>query len=630
MVVAHLVATAATAAVIAWAVNGASMWLVASALLAILVWWRLQTRNIPTQTTQDLGLGPAFFRFLLRCGLDSLVGRIKFEPREVVLRGANNAEFSGTAPFRKLSTTEQENLVTTVMNKGWGARLNLHTRIFINLCKKLSAEALAHPVDFSKIQVLPKGPLQRQSITHFGKYSFRLANDDEDLPDFAPLGKTVALHLRDLPMDFEDQDPMFFGSDAEAVVALSHALPQQVFPECSVVWDEVSSDESFSNLFFFGPGQLYLEGISDRTGVPPGATLQVDFSLVSKLEHRPGMLPGGAVAYFSDDRKALGIRVCHSGELVNPTSRHFEHAKFVMRGGLLTFTQLSDHVPLHFVTANAVCTACRECLSADHPVRRLLKPYTYRTTAINYRAGFTLHGPCTIFHRLSALTAQGWNDIREHFLGGYKYAPVRQTFEQKNLPKQVYDSLPLVQDGMKILSIYEEFVQGYLDVFYGTDDDVKQDPELQAYWELNDDWIQGRGRVGLPPLSKAALVDQIVHYMWSVTVRHEMSGAIGEVVMLADGPTTRIYDAEQTRPDVLSFFQGSTLLSLTSLSMPQLLTVDWRHLYLDKNKAQVLQLHERYREQLRALSNEIAEVNKTRPKAFRGCDPDILEISVSL
>ena len=47
----------------------------------------------------------------------------------------------------------------------------------------------------------------------------------------------------------------------------------------------------------------------------------------------------------------------------------------------------------HLQTANLFVTALREKMSADHPIRRFLTPFTYQTIAINDNAKFNLCAP---------------------------------------------------------------------------------------------------------------------------------------------------------------------------------------------------------------------------------------------
>ena len=100
--------------------------------------------------------------------------------------------------------------------------------------------------------------------------------------------------------------------------------------------------------------------------------------------------------------------------------------------------------------------------------------------------------------------------------------------------------------------------------------------------------------------------------------------------MLPDGMSTRIYSSQQTRPDVLSLFQGAALLCLTSLRMPMRMGSDWTHFYLMEHKTKVLGIHEVFMNNLNDLANDIEMQNKSRPKPFHSCNPTYLEVSASL
>ena len=250
--------------------------------------------------------------------------------------------------------------------------------------------------------------------------------------------------------------------------------------------------------------------------------------------------------------------------------------------------------------------------------------------AVNYRGSSTLHGEGTIFQRLGCVSNASWDKAREHFLMRVQYKPVRQVFEDMRLPSGIKDSLPLIQDGSKLLSVLEQYVRSYLDIFYNSDEAVTGDQELAQYWSDVNTPLTGRASLGLPSLTKEALIDQIVHCIWSVTALHEISGSIGELVMLPDGMSTRIYSSQQTRPNVLSLFQGAALLCLTSLRMPMRMGSDWMHFYLMEHKTKVLGIREVFMNNLNDLANDIEMQNKSRPKPFHSCNPAYLEVSASL
>jgi len=59
------------------------------------------------------------------------------------------------------------------------------------------------------------------------------------------------------------------------------------------------------------------------------------------------------------------------------------------------------------VVANALVTATRDELSGSHPLRRLLKPFTYRTVVVNRASRPLLCTELSLLHRSIALDGPG-------------------------------------------------------------------------------------------------------------------------------------------------------------------------------------------------------------------------------
>ena len=125
-------------------------------------------------------------------------------------------------------------------------------------------------------------------------------------------------------------------------------------------------------------------------------------------------------------------------------------------------------------------------LPDPHPIYKLLHPHFRYTMAINTAARATLvndggiidqlfaiggAGKVILLERVSKIYQVQWTDIVQH-------AKERGVDDPDKLPGYYYRD-----DGIKIWNATEKFVEGIIDEFYSTDDDVKKDAEIQSWAE---------------------------------------------------------------------------------------------------------------------------------------------------
>merc|ERR1719356_1571236 len=123
----------------------------------------------------------------------------------------------------------------------------------------------------------------------------------------------------------------------------------------------------------------------------------------------------------------------------------------------------------------------------------------------------------------------------------FKYQTWPERVYASNLPDDVKADLPLFVDGLEVWNAYRKFYSEYVDLFYEDDASVVADAALVEYWKFR---CVPQYSQGLPPLSKAALADQLTHGSFSVTAWHQ---AVGDVVQYLTSPNGYFF---QIRPGV--------------------------------------------------------------------------------
>ena len=310
-------------------------------------------------------------------------------------------------------------------------------------------------------------------------------------------------------------DPAWFEDEFEGVVHLEAFMRKYLPPSCTP-WEEMSSDDAMSMLAFEGVAQLYLLGKdawqearekyasapgnsaahSDCRGTvpqalpldvpaPEGTQFVVDLTVLSKYEVRPRFEKYGAAAFFGKDKELLAIYCCdidgvgapgaeaeRGGHMVRKEHEAWEHAKFVFRSTIISALTLREHLTYtHWIVSNRVSFASREWLGKDHPVRRLLKLFTFRTPTINLISMHTLMAENMLLHRASAFTLKGVLDAFEDAAANFKYRPFPEEMADKKLPKGT--KLPLEEDGVEVWGKYTDFFEEYVNVFYPGDEEVQ-------------------------------------------------------------------------------------------------------------------------------------------------------------
>lgn len=178
--------------------------------------------------------------------------------------------------------------------------------------------------------------------------------------------------------------------------------------------------------------------------------------------------------------------------------------------------------------------ATRRNLSVMHPIFKLIMPHFRYTMAINGNARATLVNADAPLEHL--FTAGGL--IMP--LGSKVYRDTWR-FDQQSLPadlklrgildsegKLVVDDYPYAQDGLLIWNALEKYFTNYINHYYASDDVIKADPELQAWWK--DILVNGHPdkKEGWPSLNTRADLLQITTTMAWVGAGHHTAVNFGQ------------------------------------------------------------------------------------------------------
>ncbi|EQC28003.1 hypothetical protein SDRG_14275 [Saprolegnia diclina VS20] len=200
------------------------------------------------------------------------------------------------------------------------------------------------------------------------------------------------------------------------------------------------------------------------------------------LDVRKGFAKYGADVFFDDKCKVT--KIVRGSITYRPDDAEWEYVKMCFRGSLQTKVTAIDHLLLvHSTIANHVTVVHLEQLPPTHPLRRLLKPFTFRSAAINYGAGRAFFWPQGMLQRAIALTTRGMKQAWDIGLGSFAYEPFPAMVARQQIDTM---TLPLHEDGIDYWYIVSRFVSSYLALYYSADVEVTSDASVVAFWTVLD------------------------------------------------------------------------------------------------------------------------------------------------
>jgi len=336
----------------------------------------------------------------------------------------------------------------------------------------------------------------------------------------------------------------------------------------------------------------------------------VDMMWLKVLAVRPGLQGYGATAYFTRNRTLSKIEL-PGGIITRPgDGRAWDEAKWAWKSAVLVGVTVRDHLTdVHLIAANQLTVASRENLNPDHPIRRLVKPFTYNTIGINVGAAKTLAVENSLVHRATGLTwpamVLGFNLL----LSSERKLPRAPAYmAERGTDKLAPGIYPFGEDWLQFYAVMSQFVSDYVDLYYQDDTSIAKDHQLTAFF----------ANIQLP--ASVHQLDQAPSYTSKFMLKHLLTGMFttvtgvhNQVGNIAEYLADPSYVTAKPRPgsivsDVQSSFQAINIALSTASKQPMLLdSVD--HLLLDDS---AIRVWAKFRTRLKELSVAVDEKNAAR------------------
>jgi hypothetical protein len=381
--------------------------------------------------------------------------------------------------------------------------------------------------------------------------------------------------------------------------------------------DDVTSDLMIEKLVFAGLSVMDLELLENSTD-----RYRSNYMWMSDLEVRPGFHKYGASAYFNRSQKLTKIQI--ADRFVKPGDEGWEFSKWTWKCSMLTGITLKNHlVEIHLLYANVLTTIVREFLPRDHPIRRLIKPFNYRTVYINYHASHTLTTEYGMLHRATALSEKGLNFAFNYLFSTVRYSPFPERFNQKIID-ELGDSYPFGVDGTLFYNVVSKFVGRYVNEYY-PNNTVIMDQFIFSAWKNVRIFNNSR----IPHISSNNdFINMVSNYIVYVTAIHNI---VGDVSIYLQDPS---FMASKIRPnmtvaDVETSAYEILIAKSTETSSVRLMN-DFSHILLhDSHYENTVNIFKDFQKDLENIERVINRRNENRKWKFDGFNPRNMKSSVS-
>ncbi|XP_060883484.1 polyunsaturated fatty acid lipoxygenase ALOX15B-like [Labrus mixtus] len=326
-------------------------------------------------------------------------------------------------------------------------------------------------------------------------------------------------------------------------------------------------------------------------------------------------------------------------------------AKIFVRSADFNLHELSIHLLRTHLLAEVFAVSLLRNVPMVHPLYKLLIPHTRYSLHINHMARNQLISDDGVFTKFAACGGEGMFTILKSSMASMTYSSL---CIQDDIAERGMDAMPnyfYMDDGLKLWEIIQTYLIsvlhfGILDCYYKSDDDIKNDSELQKW--ISDIFVEGflsNANTGIPQdfSTVTALVKFVTMVIFTCSVQHSAvnSGQFDYVAWMPNAPsslqlpppTTKGTTSEatmlETFPDVNVTVQGMATIHLLSNQ-----SIDFVPLgkYPDEHFFEKIpcKLIKEFQGDLEKLSEVITIRNKNLNVPYTYMNPTVVENSVAI
>ncbi|XP_036050652.1 polyunsaturated fatty acid (12S)/(13S)-lipoxygenase, epidermal-type-like [Onychomys torridus] len=218
-------------------------------------------------------------------------------------------------------------------------------------------------------------------------------------------------------------------------------------------------------------------------------------------------------------------------------------AKIWVRSSDFQLHQLQSHLLRGHLMAEVISVATMRSLPSLHPIYKLLVPHFRYTMEINILARKSLVSEWGIFDLVVSTGSGGHVDILQRATACLTYRSFCPPDDLADRGLLDVKSSLYAQDALRLWEIISRYVERMVELFYKSDRDVKDDPELQVWCrEITEIGLQGGQERGFPLSleSRAQLCRFVTMCIFTCTAQHASThlGQLDWYAWIPNGPCT--------------------------------------------------------------------------------------------
>ena len=238
--------------------------------------------------------------------------------------------------------------------------------------------------------------IKRQISPNFKTH---VLGEDDLFTRYTCIEKTIAAVTHNTAI-FPMKDTAVYTNSSEVLSAVKLGEGQSQPTSYNTDFD-MQSDESFSRIFFYGMGATLLAAQDSSDSLRSDLGPFVVEIPLHELAVRAGFRKYGCRIHFSQDQKVTAVYDCANDKTIRPGEEGWDQAKWLAKVNTFFFVTAREHlVWTHLIVSNGVTRESIVHLQPNHPLRRLLTIFTYRSTEVNTSAFDNLVPEHSLLHRL--------------------------------------------------------------------------------------------------------------------------------------------------------------------------------------------------------------------------------------